>query len=795
MEPGRDAKLFLVSGKGEFECGPCQWIWFPSERTLPNTFVLFRREVWLDRLPQEVSGWIYADSRYRLTLNGRRVQWGPAPCDPRHIELDPIQMREGWRIGKNVVGVEVLYYGHGEGTWPFGKPGLLVDLVIDGRSVVSDESWQCIVDRAHRPGQPKRWYLRALQEEFDARLHPEAWDTPEFDPGPHWASAAIIGRDSLRPPIATGYPEYLQEATLVPSAESSVGKRSVPMLEEHDVKDPTQHPGLIVAWEHPPDDWFQFRRPDCYRLHPLPTWQDTKPPAAGWGMGRLLTFEFEEGLVGWSWFEVEAPEGTVIEMMVHENHDPNVDPWLDTSFFAWSRFICRQGRNRFEPFDFEAFKWVELHIWNDDAKAIVKRVGARRRTNPSLARAHFKVGDERLQKVFEACLNTMKNSAQDTIVDGMARERQQYAGDGSHQLVPLRLSCGDYSLPNRFLKTFALGQLGCGVWLDSWPGYDRLARLWEREMDVSSWGPLVDHSVGFCLDHYYHWMESGDLTIAESNWPSLLKFVEYLRTIRDRHGLLKVDGLGVNAVWIDHDAYRAQRDKQCAFNLYAAAMLNDGLARLAAEIEPTQTANLQDLASDLLDATLTRFYDFEQDLFIINRPWRDEDHEERLCDRSLATGILFDQIPLEDEAGRVLAERPANLGISYPANALWRFQALAKVGRIQTVLDELRGEWFEMRSVKTNNTIQELWNPKPNTAAILSHCAVAPLTSLYRDIVGIRPIAPGYRQITVNPQLGDVQNLDVDIWTPQGPIQFRCRAGNWNLDLPPGVELMQGDWI
>ena len=38
--------------------------------------------------------------------------------------------------------------------------------------VVSDAAWQALLCRAWPPGHPKRWYLRALQEEFDARLYP-----------------------------------------------------------------------------------------------------------------------------------------------------------------------------------------------------------------------------------------------------------------------------------------------------------------------------------------------------------------------------------------------------------------------------------------------------------------------------------------------------------------------------------------------------------------------------------------------------------------------------------------------
>ena len=71
------------------DLNPAKWIWYPSTRTLQNTFVLFRKDVVLNELPQQAKGWIIADSRYKIFVNGERVQWGPAPSDPRWQEADP----------------------------------------------------------------------------------------------------------------------------------------------------------------------------------------------------------------------------------------------------------------------------------------------------------------------------------------------------------------------------------------------------------------------------------------------------------------------------------------------------------------------------------------------------------------------------------------------------------------------------------------------------------------------------------------------------------------------------------
>ncbi|MHB1173083.1 MAG: hypothetical protein ACYCZY_11465, partial [Lacisediminihabitans sp.] len=71
------------------------------------------------------TGHISADSRYRLWVNGERVQTGPAPCDPRVLEADPIELGPMLRKGSNSLAVEVLYLGSGEGTYVLGRPGLL----------------------------------------------------------------------------------------------------------------------------------------------------------------------------------------------------------------------------------------------------------------------------------------------------------------------------------------------------------------------------------------------------------------------------------------------------------------------------------------------------------------------------------------------------------------------------------------------------------------------------------------------------------------------------------------------
>ncbi|MGO9113537.1 MAG: alpha-L-rhamnosidase C-terminal domain-containing protein [Thermoguttaceae bacterium] len=785
------------------DLAPARWIWLPSQRTLPNTFLLFRREVTLSGPPRRATGFITADSRYLLTVNGRRVQWGPAPCDPRSLDADPIDLTALLTPGKNVLGVEVLHYGHGDGTWPAGKPGLIFHLVIEGaegrQQIISDPTWQVTVDRAHRPGQFKRWYLRALQEEFDARQYLAGSDTPSFEPDGRWTPAMVLDCPADKPPGCSSYPggDLLERAD---PGRSALRIREIPPLRESEVPVMRLADAGRIEWLREPADWFEFRMPGSFRAQRDPVATSAgdaawRLPAGAPRQGQFVTFEFKEQIVGWPHFMVEAPEGTVVELMCQEAHDPSGPEWLDSQFFNWSRFICRKGVNQFETFDFESLRWLQLHVRNSGGPVVIRNVGVRRRMFDWPVEPRVRCSEPPLQRLFDASVNTIRNCAQETCVDGMARERQQYSGDGGHQLLAIRCTMGEPRLPQRFLRTFGEGQTQEGFFLDCWPAFDRLARLMQRQIDGAFWGPLLDHGVGYNFDCWNHYLETGDLAALNEPYPRLVRFADYLESIRGKDGLLPVENLGVPQVWIDHIAYKRQRHKQCAFNLYAAAMLEHALAPMAhARGDHQRAEEFARRGRDIRTATVRRFWSASRGLFVNNLPWLDEEKDPRLCDRSLATAVLFDQCPDGNVAAarRALVECPTELGISYPCNACWRYWALARLGRADLVVSEFRRRWATLPSVVLNNTLQEDWHAPPDSTAQWSHCAVAPLYVLFMDIAGIRPTTPGFSRFEVRPQLGDLADLDLTYYTVRGPIGFvaekRPKGHQISVAVPKGCD-------
>ncbi len=794
--------LTVPEASRRLDLSPARWIWYPSERTLPNTVILFRRSVRINATLRSANGWIAADSRYLLTIDGARVQWGPGPADPRRMEVDPLDLQRLLTPGHHTIGVTVLYYGGGDGTHPVGKPGFIFTLTTtatDGTAstLVSDDTWLSHLSTAWPAGNYKRWYLRAFQEMFDARKHPYGWDRSDFTPDNRWLPAMIVDCPPSLPPACSTYPDHLLDAG-APRENSCLIPRSIPMLREHPVPVERLVESYTIEWHRPAEEYFDVLVPNAFTATPL-TVRSTG--TGSWSVmldgatARALTFALRDQHVGFPFFTIDAPAGTIVELMVQEGHTSGGPPLLNSHFHAWTRFVTAGGVQTFQTLDYEAARWIQLHIRGAAGPVTISNVGMLRRIFPWPVEPHAAVQEPALQRLMDACVNTLYNSMQETAVDGMGRERQQYSGDGAHQLHAAYMTFGEPRLGARFIATFSQGLMLDGYFFDCWPAFDRLARVMERQLDMTQWGPLLDHSVGFGFDIFHHYLYTADTVAVREPFIRYQRFVQYLATVRQEDGLLPVTDLGIPAVWIDHVAYLPGKPlhKQCAFNLYAAAMLRHAFAPVARALGHGDWAAFgDDVGASIVDATVRAFWSEADGLFVVNRPWLAAGEKPRLCDRSLATAVIFDQCPGGRSSGAVdaLAAPPPNMGISYPANACWRYWALARGGRTDVIIRDFRERWATMPSVIENNTIFENWTVSPDSGDLWSHCAVAPLYLLTQDIAGIRPTAPGFTRCTVRPQPADLEHIALTVPAPPGPIAFHCTGtrGDRTLRLrfPPG---------
>jgi hypothetical protein len=807
----------VVTSDGALDLSPAKWLWYPGDRVLPNTFVLFRRILQLNAKPKKATGWIIGESRYLLEVNGGRVQWGPAPNDPRWPEVDHMDLTESLTSGENVLAATVLYFGQGDATCPMSRAGFIFKLEIehaDGRreTVLSDNSWRVHLSQAWKPGQHRMFFMQALQEEFDGRVHPHGWNEKGFAENEDWLEPSY-------PPCAANLPIFADPTNEVMNwihgpkkfvygaevrSKFELRPRIIPMMRETWVSAAPLVEQHRIKWKRPIAEYFAMRPAKAYEAEVTRAaqpagnnaWRLDLDPARG----TTLTFALPEQSVGWPGITIEAPAGTALEMMTLDGHQVGGPALLNTHHHKWARFTCREGVNHFRRFDFDCFRWLQVHLHPGRGTVVVSNPGILKREYPWPHEPRVITSDPVVQRVFDAATNTMRNAAQETFVDGMARERNQYAGGPSQCRHAIHTLAGENRQVARFLRSYSQGNTAEGYFMDAWPSHDRITRLGQRVLEATHCGAILDPGVRFALDCWEYYLYTGDLAPLREPYPRLLRQVKYLRGKMNPDGLLPVDqdDYGFPIVYVGFSGcFPDQRNRQCPFNLFWATMLSRAMAPMCRAFGDAKLADeIEQLGARVLKATVARFWSREHGAFVDNLPWWREDGGVHFSEITLGISVEYDQCPggAIERSVELLATKPKNVGIDNSTEPVaWGWWALAKGGRPDVVVKELREVYGTMNSVRLNNSIEEFYggSKKPDTPNNWSHICCAPIYVAVMSLAGIRLLEPAFKRYEIRPQLADLPDLALTVHTPHGPIGFSGKGTlstrTITLTLPPNA--------
>ncbi len=163
-----------------------KYIWADASGQGRNRYVLFRRAFELDAEPAGGQLHVFADTRYRLLLNGEVVGHGPARFHVSRPEYDTYELGGRLRSGTNVVAVVVNSYG----THTFHSERSIGGLVAWGSarteagahiSLSTGEGWKALESPGHLRKTAKLSFALNPGEVLDARGFPFGWALPEFD--------------------------------------------------------------------------------------------------------------------------------------------------------------------------------------------------------------------------------------------------------------------------------------------------------------------------------------------------------------------------------------------------------------------------------------------------------------------------------------------------------------------------------------------------------------------------------------------------------------------------------------
>lgn len=172
-----------------------QWIWSNRDTVYEyNQTVLFRKEFELNRADAAFLK-ITADSWYRVSINGKWVNDGPAKAYPDHYLYDIYDVGNLLRFGRNKIEIICRYFGVGTFRQISTQAGVWAQLDAGGEvEICTDESWQASVSQAWKQRVPKVSSQMEPVEEYDARRRQEL----------EWKPVVVVRRSGRLSPRPVG---------------------------------------------------------------------------------------------------------------------------------------------------------------------------------------------------------------------------------------------------------------------------------------------------------------------------------------------------------------------------------------------------------------------------------------------------------------------------------------------------------------------------------------------------------------------------------------------------------------
>ena len=365
----------------------------------------------------------------------------------------------------------------------------------------------------------------------------------------------------------------------------------------------------------------------------------------------------------------------------------------------------------------------------------------------------------------------------------MARERQQYSGDGAHQLLAVRCAFGERRLSARFLRTFSEGMTPEGYFLDCLAGL-RPAGAGDAADDRRHLlGPVAGPRRRLQL-RLLEALPGNGRPGGHRRAVSAARAVRRVPRVDPRQGRAAAGRKSRHPAGLD----RPHRLPAAAAQAVRVQSLRGGdvRARPGAAGPGTRRPRSGPTSSPAAGGTFWRPRCGSSGARSAACSSTTCPGSPRRRARGYATArwprrVLFDQCPGGNTAASLrrwsnVRRKWASPIRATPAGAMGL--GAARPGRRGRSAISAR-RWAKMKSVVLNNTLQEDWDDATDSPDEWSHCCVSPIYVFFSDVAGIRPTAPGFARCQVRPQLADLPDLEADLSHGPRPDPFRGRA-------PPG---------
>lgn len=459
---------------------------------------------------------------------------------------------------------------------------------------------------------------------------------------------------------------------------------------------------------------------------------------------------------GFVCFDIRAEEGAEIDFRFAEHivgNELEIPDDLDNSL----RYSCSSGQYCYRSLLRRGFRYMAIRV-RSGGNLLLSNISVDERLFPLRHRGKFESDDTTLNEIWKMCRKTVELCSEDTIVDCPAFEQAYWIGDANVMALYHQYLFGDTRLVRHCLF-LAAGSMETS----ELPDCHLPAGV---SLTLSTWVQLWFLA---CRDY---WIHSADEDFLHDIFPWLKKAISGFEAHIGPDGLLSIDAWNM-LDWAGMDTP------------YSGSIthLNAGLvecyraiARIAELLESPGDSRRWYQASDTLIESINRnLWDEKRGAY------RDCLHADRTPSMvfSVQTNLMMLRYqcvpPHRLRAVRDIVVNPP-AGVVLPGSpfmAHFYCDYLFSIGEGIRALDGIRGDWGVMLD---HGTCWETFKGFYKDRLTRSYChgwSSAPAYLFGAWILGVRPSAPGFREILISPVPAGLKSADGIVPTPAGDIHVR----------------------
>ena len=390
---------------------------------------------------------------------------------------------------------------------------------------------------------------------------------------------------------------------------------------------------------------------------------------------------------------------------------------------------------------------------------------------PTSRRGAFLTDDPTLNSIWATSAYTLRLCMQTFLVDGIKRDRMPWMGDHALGVLTDAAALGDAEIVRTTLR--ALGR--------------------PREGYVNG---ISDYSLWWVISHGQYQRQFGDAAFARADAAHLHAFVADLAAHADADGVLRPPRAagsfahaGPGAVFLDWGVTVREDGVSTALQMLWYWALTS--ARAVLEVAGHPGAPEWAAMATRLRATLaTRAWRAEAGLW-------SEYLDEAEC-ASAYPNFLAVLAGITVGSPAAASDLIARSSTGTPFMRAFALMALGRLGERATAVAEVRRLWSGMldagattfwEDFDAEGTAWQMYG-RPFGKSLCHAWSAGPAALLPELVLGIRPLADGWRRFTVDPCLGSLGWAAAVTPTPHGDIVTDARPGTVHVQVPAGTTLV-----